>query len=136
VLRASSTTVNKVLVDKLEIQGRDAAELVKFMPAMGMNTGLGNSSFSSPTTATNSGPIGQFSSAGTQPYGSMQMTLDGASLVDVGNQGTQIANVNQDSTKEFTFQNAAFGADTPRGPTIIQITSKGGGQGDNSRKLE
>jgi hypothetical protein len=126
---ASTTTLSEELVDKLEIQGRDAAELVKFMPGMGMNTGLTNSSFSSLTTGTNSGPIGQFSSAGTQPYGSMQMTLDGASLVDVGNQGTQIANVNQDSTKEFTFQNAAFGADTPRGPTIIQITSKGGGQG-------
>jgi hypothetical protein len=125
---ASSTTLNDVLVDKLEIQGRDAAELVKFMPAMAMNTGLGQTSFSSLTTSTNSGPIGQFSSAGTQPYGSMQMTLDGASLVDVGNQGTQIANVNQDSTKEFTFLNAAFGADTPRGPTVIQITSKSGGQ--------
>ncbi|HEY9127737.1 MAG TPA: carboxypeptidase-like regulatory domain-containing protein, partial [Acidobacteriaceae bacterium] len=125
---ASSTTLNEVLVDKLEIQGRDAAELVKFMPAMAMNTGLGQSSFSSQLTATNRGPIGQFSSAGTQPYGSMQMTLDGASLVDVGNQGTQIANVNQDSTKEFTFLNAAFGADTPRGPTVIQITSKSGGQ--------
>ncbi len=126
---ASSTTLNEVLVDKLEIQGRDAAELVKFMPAMAMNTGLGQTSFSSLTTSTNSGPIGAFSSAGTQPYGSMQMTLDGANLVDPGNQGTQIANVNQDSTKEFTFLNAAFGADTPRGPTVIQITSKSGGQG-------
>ena len=54
----------------------------------------------------------------------MQMTMDGAGLVDIGNMGTQIANVNQDTTAEFTYLNAAFGADTPRGPTIIQITSK------------
>lgn len=124
----SSTTINEELVENLSIQGRDAAELVKFMPGMGMNTGLSQTSFSSQTTATNSGPIGAFSANGTQPYGSMQMTLDGASLVDVGNQGTQIANVNQDTTKEFTYLNASFGADTPRGPTIIQITSKSGGK--------
>ncbi len=125
---ASSTTINSQLVENLSIQGRDAAELVKLMPGMGMNTGLTQSQFNSQTTATNSGPIGQFSANGTQPYGSMQMTLDGASLVDVGNQGTQLANVNQDQTAEFTYLNAAFGADTPRGPTIIQITSKGGSQ--------
>ncbi|MHB1023551.1 MAG: outer membrane beta-barrel protein [Acidobacteriaceae bacterium] len=124
---ASTTTLNTTLVQALSIQGRDSAELVKFMPGMGMNTGLTQSEFNSQTTATNSGPIGAFSASGTQPYGGMQMTLDGASLVDVGNQGTQIANVNQDQTAEFTYLNAAFGADTPRGPTIIQITSKSGG---------
>ena len=123
---ASSTTINQELVENLSIQGRDAAELVKFMPGMGLNEGLNQTEFNSQTTATNSGPIGQFSANGTQPYGGMQMTLDGAGLVDVGNMGTQIANVNQDTTAEFTYLNAAFGADTPRGPTIIQITSKGG----------
>ncbi|HVW78141.1 MAG TPA: carboxypeptidase regulatory-like domain-containing protein [Alloacidobacterium sp.] len=124
----SSTTINQELVENVSIQGRDAAELVKFMPGMGMNNGLSQTPWNSQTTSTNSGPIGQFSANGTQPYGGMQMTLDGASLTDVGNQGTQIANVNQDTTAEFTYLNAAFGADTPRGPTIIQIASKAGGQ--------
>lgn len=124
---ASTTTINSELVENLSIQGRDSAELVKFMPGMAFNNGLNQgSSFNDLTTATNSGPIGAFSANGTQPYGGTQMTLDGASLVDVGNQGTQIANVNQDTTAEFTFLNAAFGADTPRGPTIIQISSKSG----------
>ncbi len=125
---ASSTTINSELIENLSIQGRDAAELVKFMPGMAMNSGLGQNEFNSQTTQTNSGPIGQFSASGTQPYGSMQMTLDGAGLIDVGNQGTQLANINQDQTAEFTYLNAAFGADTPRGPNIIQITSKAGGQ--------
>lgn len=124
---ASTTTINSTLVQNISIQGRDAAELVKFMPGMAMNTGLGQGEFNSQTTQTNSGPIGSFSASGTQPYGSMQMTLDGAGLIDIGNQGTQIANVNQDQTAEFTYLNAAFGADTPRGPNIIQITSKSGG---------
>lgn len=125
---ASSTTINEDLVTNLSIQGRDAAEMVKFMPGMGLNEGLNQTEFNSQTTATNSGPIGAFSANGTQPYGGMQMTMDGAGLIDIGNMGTQIANVNQDTTAEFTYLNAAFGADTPRGPTIIQITSKSGGQ--------
>jgi hypothetical protein len=125
---SSTMTLNNEMVDTLSIQGRDAAELVKFMPGMAMNSGLGQTEFNSQTTSTNSGPIGQFSANGTQPYGSMQMTLDGAGLIDVGNMGTQIANVNQDTTAEFTYLNAAFGADTPRGPSIIQIVSKSGGQ--------
>jgi len=124
----SSTTITQDLVDNLSIQGRNASELVKFMPGMGLNSGLNQSEFNSQTTATNSGPIGSFSANGTQPYGGMQMTLDGAGLIDIGNMGTQIANVNQDQTAEFTYLNAAFGADTARGPTIMQITSKAGGQ--------
>jgi len=126
---ASSTTLNEQMVDSLSIQGRNASELVKFMPGMAMNSGLSQSEFSSQITQTNSGPIGQFSASGTQPYGSMQMTLDGAGLIDVGNMGTQIASINGDQTAEFTYLNAAFGADTPRGPNIIQVVSKGGGQG-------
>jgi len=124
---SSTTTLNTQMVDSLSIVGRDAAELVKFMPGMSMNTGLSQTGFADKVTGTNSGPIGQFSANGTQPYGSLQMTLDGAGLIDVGNQGTQIANVNQDQTAEFTYLNAAFGADTPRGPNIIQVVSKSGG---------
>jgi hypothetical protein len=123
---ASSTTLNSEMVDKLSVQGRNSAELVKFMPGMAMNSGLTQSEYSSQITQTNSGPIGQFSASGTQPYGSMQMTLDGAGLIDIGNMGTQLASINADQTAEFTYLNAAFGADTPRGPNIIQVVSKGG----------
>jgi hypothetical protein len=126
---SSTTTLNETMVDTLSVQGRNSSELVKFMPAMAMNSGLSQSEYSSQITQTNSGPIGSFSASGTQPYGSMQMTLDGAGMIDIGNMGTQIASVNGDQTAEFTYLNAAFGADTPRGPNIIQVVSKGGGQG-------
>jgi hypothetical protein len=125
----SSTTLNETMVDSLSVQGRNSAELVKFMPGMAMNSGLTQSEYSSQITQTNSGPIGSFSASGTQPYGSMQMTLDGAGLIDIGNMGTQLASINSDQTSEFTYLNAAFGADTPRGPNIIQVVSKGGGAG-------
>jgi hypothetical protein len=123
----SRMTLNTNMVTQLGIQGRDAAELVKFMPGMGMNTGLRQSQFSSLTTQTNSGPAGSFSASGNQPYGSMAMTSDGANIIDTGNQGTQIQNLNQDQIAEMTVLNSSFGAEYAKGPVVIQSISKSGG---------
>jgi hypothetical protein len=92
---ATAQTLNTSMIENLSIVGRDAAELMKIMPGMGMNNGLTNSMWNSYTTASNTGPIGQFSANGTQPYGALTMTSDGANLLDPGNQGTQTANINQ-----------------------------------------
>src|SRR5438128_11104627 len=93
---ATTTTLNNTMVSQIAIQGRDAAELIRLMPGMAMNTGLGQSQWNSQVTQSNSGPIGAFSASGTQPNGGMQMVMNGSVIVDSGNQGTQIANVNQD----------------------------------------
>ena len=58
-------TLNQGMVNNIAIQGRDAAELIKFMPGMGMNNGLGQTMWNSLTTASNTGPVGQFSANGT-----------------------------------------------------------------------
>jgi Carboxypeptidase regulatory-like domain len=123
----SRMTLNSSMVTELAIQGRDAAELIKIMPGMGMNTGLQQTQFSSLTTQTNTGPIGMYSANGGQPYGGLSMTTDGAQIVDPGNQGTQIANINQDQTAEVTILNSAFGADSAKGPVTFQAIGKSGG---------
>src|SRR3954454_2361683 len=92
----SRLTLNNRMISELAIQGRNASELIKIMPGMGLNRGLGNSAWDSLTTATNTGPIGQYSASGSQPYGGVSMTSDGANIVDIGNMGTQVANINQD----------------------------------------
>src|SRR5438445_13785771 len=74
----SRTTITSTMLPELAIQGRDAAELIKIMPGMAMNTGLNQTQFSSLTTQTNSGPIGMYSASGGQPYGGLSMTTDGA----------------------------------------------------------
>ena len=76
----SSQTLSTRMITDLAIQGRDAAELIKIMPGMGMNNGLSQGMFSSLVTQSNTGPIGSFSAQGTQPYGGMTMTSDGANL--------------------------------------------------------
>jgi hypothetical protein len=126
---ASSTTLNNTMVSQLSVQGRDAAELIKLMPGMAINNGLNNSEWNSALTQINTGPIGVFAASGTQPYGGMQMIMNGSVIVDAGNQGTQIANVNQDMTQEVMIQNSSFDAEHAHGPVTFQATGKGGTSG-------
>lgn len=123
----TSTTLNQRMVSQLLIQGRNAAELLKIMPGMAIvNGSLANTEWNSLTTSSNSGPIGAFSANGTQSYGGMQLTLDGGVILDTGNQGTQIANINQNQTQEFTLRSSDFSAQYAQGPVVANAVSKSG----------
>ena len=124
-----STTVTEHMVDAFPMGGRDAGELLKIMPGMAFaNYGGTGSGFSDKVVGTNSGPIGQFSANGTQPNGAMAFMLDGANLVDPGNAGTQIANINQDMVSEVKVLMSNYDAEYAKGPVIFQAFSKSGGQ--------
>src|SRR5712692_3254205 len=122
----TSTTLNNTMVSEIAIQGRDAAELIRLMPGMAMNSGLGNTQWNSATTRINDGPIGNFASNGSQPNGGMQLIMDGSVITDAGNQGTQIANINQDMTQEVTIQTSSFDAEHAHGPVTFSATGKSG----------
>jgi hypothetical protein len=124
-----SATLNNELVDSATLTGRNAAELIKMMPGVVFNNG-GNagSGYNSQTTGTNNGPAGAFSANGTQPYGSTAVILDGANLIDPGNAGTQVANINQDMTDSVKFASASYGAEYAKGPAVLQAFSKSGTQ--------
>jgi hypothetical protein len=121
------TTLNTNEVTELSIEGRSAAELIKVMPGLALNTGLGQTEFSSLTTSTGSGPGGSFSASGTVPYGGLQETLDGANVTDPGEQGGQDVNINQDMTAQVSTLSSAFGAEYAKGPVLFQALSKSGG---------
>ena len=119
-----SATLNNELVDSAVLTGRDAGELMKMMPGVTFNNGgSAGSAFNSQTTGTNNGPAGAFSANGTQPYGSTALMLDGALLVDPGNAGTQIANINQDMTDSVKYLSASYGAEYAKGPAVLQAFS-------------
>jgi Carboxypeptidase regulatory-like domain/TonB-dependent Receptor Plug Domain len=123
-----SQTLNTQMIQDLPIQGRDAGELLKLMPGMALNNGLTQSSgFNDKVVGTNNGPVGAYSSNGTQPNGAMAFMLDGANLVDPGNLGTQIANINQDMTAEVKVLMSSYSAEYAKGPTIFEAFSKSGG---------
>jgi len=124
-----SATLNNELVDSATLTGRNAAELIKMMPGVVFNNNGGaGSAFNSQTTGTNNGPAGNFSANGTQPYGSTDVYLDGANLIDPGNAGGQVANINQDMTDSVKYLSASYGAEFAKGPAVLQAFSKTGGQ--------
>jgi Carboxypeptidase regulatory-like domain/TonB-dependent Receptor Plug Domain len=124
-----SSTLNNELVDSAVLTGRNAAELIKMMPGITFNNGSNaGSAYNSSTTGTNNGPAGQFSANGTQPYGSTAVILDGANLIDPGNAGTQVANINQDMTDSVKYLSASYGAEYAKGPAVLQAFSKSGTQ--------
>ena len=123
---AVTNTLNEHMITELAIQGRDAAELMKIMPGMGNGGGLNQSLFSSLTTQSNTGPIGTMSAQGTQLYGALTMTVDGANLLDPGNQGTQTSNINQNQIAEVSLLTNAYGAEFAKGPVTFQAIGKSG----------
>ncbi|HUA16432.1 MAG TPA: carboxypeptidase regulatory-like domain-containing protein [Verrucomicrobiae bacterium] len=123
-----STTVPEHMVDSFPMGNRDAGELLKIMPGMAFANGSNQGSgFSDKVVGTNTGPIGSFSANGTQPNGAMAFMLDGANLVDPGNAGTQIANINQDMVQEVKVLLSDYSAEYAKGPVIFQAFSKSGG---------
>jgi hypothetical protein len=123
---AVTNTLNEHMITELAIQGRDAAELMKIMPGMANAGGLGQQMFSSLTTQSNTGPIGTMSAQGTQLYGALTMTVDGANLLDPGNQGTQTSNINQNQIAEVSLLTNAYGAEFAKGPVTFQAIGKSG----------
>ncbi|HEY1499485.1 MAG TPA: TonB-dependent receptor [Acidobacteriaceae bacterium] len=124
-----SDTMTAEQVEDLSLGGRDAGELLKMMPGAAFtNGGSQGSAFNPKVTGTNTGPVGNYSLNGTQPYGSMAYMLDGANLVDPGNAGTQIANINTDMVQEVKVLSGSYGAEYAYGPVIFEAFSKSGGK--------
>ena len=124
-----STTLNTEMIEDLPIGGRDAGELMKMMPGFALNNGLTQgSAFNPKVVGSNNGPVGDYSSNGTQPNGTMAYMLDGADLVDPGNFGTQIANINQDMVSEVKVLTSSYTAEYAKGPVLFEAFSKSGGQ--------
>lgn len=123
-----SSTINENMIESFPMGNRDAGELLKIMPGMAFANGTSQGSgFSDKVVGTNSGPIGSFSSNGTQPNGAMAYMLDGANLIDPGNAGTQIANINQDMVSEVKMLMSNYDAEYAKGPVIFEAFSKSGG---------
>jgi hypothetical protein len=123
-----STTLSTRLIQDTPIVGRDVGELIKVMPGMAFTNGLSQgTAFNDQVVGTNNGPVGAFSSNGTQPNGAISFMLDGANLVDPGNMGTQIANINQDMVSQVKVLTNDYSAEYAKGPTIFQAFSKSGG---------
>jgi len=119
-------------IARLSTVGRDATELIKFLPGFAVSTGgsLNNLSTAngSQTMGFGSSSTSSFSANGATPQtGATTVVSDGASVMDPGDMGASIANVNMDMVQEIKVQTSNFGADSAKGPVVINAVGKSGG---------
>ncbi len=123
-----SFTIGQNIMQNVAILGQNAAEFIKIMPGMAMNSGGTNTaSYVASNEGTGNGPVGSFSANG-QRDAALDITSDGAHIVDPGCNCGQAENTNVDMTSEVTVQTSNFGADNSKGPVTINAVGKSGGQ--------
>ena len=122
-----STIINQKIMQNVAIIGQNAAEFVKIMPGMAFTGGVVNqSSYAASDERTGSGPVGSFSANGTRTA-ALDITSDGAHIIDPGCNCGQAMNTNADMTAELKVMTSNFGADESKGPVTISAIGKSGG---------
>jgi len=123
-----STLINEHILQNVAIVGQNAAEFVKIMPGMAFTGGvLNQSSYAAQDERTGQGPVGSFSANGTRTA-ALDITSDGAHIIDPGCNCGQAMNTNADMTAELKVMTSNFGADEAKGPVTISAIGKSGGQ--------
>src|SRR5882762_5657346 len=123
-----STLINERILQNVAIVGQNAAEFVKIMPGMAFTGGVVNqSSYAASDERTGSGPVGSVSANGTRTA-ALDITSDGAHIIDPGCNCGQAMNTNADMTAELKVMTSNFGADESKGPVTISAIGKSGGQ--------
>jgi Carboxypeptidase regulatory-like domain len=116
-------------LQNVSIIGSNAAEFVKILPGMAMTNGDGTNraSYTGEIHGTGAGPIGSFSANG-QRTGGMDITSDGAHIIDPGCNCGQAVDTNVDMTQELKVTTSNFGADSQKGPIVVSAVGKSGGK--------
>ena len=119
-------------IKRLSTVGRDATELIKFLPGFAVNPGGSlantNTSLGEQVVGFGSSSVSNFSANGATPQGgATNVIADGASVVDPGDMSASITNINMDTVAEIKVQTSNFGADSAKGPVVINAVSKTGG---------
>jgi Carboxypeptidase regulatory-like domain len=116
-------------LEQLSLEGRNVSELLKVLPGVTTvaNGTSGGSSVDFSAEAPTGSTVGVGDSPSGSPYrGGTSFLLDGANIIDPGCNCYSIAVPNPDMTAEVKVQQS-FGADSPNGPVVINVTSKSGG---------
>jgi hypothetical protein len=128
-----STLITSADISRLSTQGRDAAELISILPGFTVNAGVNIQNegagglYGYQTMGFGSGQISTLGANGAAPQqGLVNITSDGANVIDPGDMGGQISNVNMDQVQEVKVQTSNFGADEAKGPIVINAVGKSG----------
>jgi len=125
-----SVLINEKILQNVAIVGQNAAEFVKIMPGMAYAGGTVNTVWNQQTQneGTGNGPVGNGFSANGTRQAALDITSDGAHIIDPGCNCGQAMNTNADMTAELKVMTSNFGADEAKGPVVISAIGKSGGQ--------
>src|SRR5262252_4742653 len=122
-----SNLITEKVLQNVAIVGQNAAEFVKIMPGMAFTGGtLNSSSYQAQDERTGTGPVGNFAPNGLR-VAALDITSDGAHIIDPGCNCGQAMNTNADMTSEVKVMTSNFGADNSKGPVVISAIGKSGG---------
>jgi hypothetical protein len=123
-----STLITSADINRLSTTGRDAAELVSMLPGFALDqTSMQNQGADYTTVGFGSGNVGAWGVNGAAPQqGLVSVTSDGANVIDPGDMGGQVSNINMDQVQEVKVQTSNFGADEAKGPVVINAVGKAG----------
>jgi len=123
-----STTINTQLLQNVALLGQNAAEFLKIMPGMAMTGGVMNeASYAAADERTGNGPVQNFAPNGLR-VAAMDITSDGAHIIDPGCNCGQAVNTNADMTAEVKVMTSNYGADSSKGPVVVNAVGKSGSQ--------
>ena len=129
-----STVITAKDIERLATQGRDVTEMLNMLPGFTINAG---------TSIQNEGPGGIYGfqtmgpgnsstlegsgADGAAPQqGEVNLTSDGANVIDPGDMAAQVSNINMAQVQEVKVETADFGADQAKGPIVITAVGKSG----------
>lgn len=122
-----SNLITEKVLQNVAIVGQNAAEFVKIMPGMAFTGGtLNQSSYAAQDERTGNGPVGNFAPNGLR-VAALDITSDGAHIIDPGCNCGQAMNTNADMTSEVKVMTSNFGADNSKGPVVVNAIGKSGG---------
>ena len=118
-------------ISKLPMITRNATEVLRALPgAVTVGNGASNGSNSSMDfegVGAAGSSVGNGVSVGGAPYrGGTALLMDGTNILDEGCDCTSISVPNPDMVQEVKVQTSAFGADSSKGPVVVNFITKGG----------
>lgn len=118
-------------IKNLTLQGRDVTELLKVLPGFSNTTGgggLANTSGYNPMITSIGSAIGNGYAANGAPNraGGVDLLSDGAHVIDPGCNCNATQTINADMIQEVKVATSTFGADSAKGPVVVQAVGKAG----------
>ena len=121
-----TATLTYTDIQDIALQSRDTTELLKVLPGV---VQVGTGGYNALSATTGQSAIGNGMGVNGAPYkGGTSLNMDGANVLDVGDDFSSLATVNPEMTQEVQVQSTNFGADEANGPVVINTTGKSGGE--------